>query len=414
MSDETAIAGDGRGLLVAAVIVSLVDGVGLGIVLPHVPFFVLELGGSPAIVAQLVAAFMLASFLAAPLIGYLSDRAGVRRALQVTFTGTLISYAGMMASTNLAMLFVFRAVGGAMSGREAILQALISAQTNQAQGTRQVGFVTAASLVGGALGPLVAAVVGLFLDDPRQEITACLAVGMAFTATAMWLTSRALPARPPGAFNSAPSLRVFTNFAAMRPLAYPILVRLGLNYGIGLALAVNAMFLHTRFGWRAENTAWLLACATLAGAIGRAALAQTAIHRLGVTTTLLITLALASAAFLGMSASHAAWAYAALFGFYLLVHNIALICNIMQTSRAATGPARGLGFGVVHAAGAVALALSASVNGVLFQAYGPAAPYLAAAAVAGVTFLICAGFAVRQSAGRRLAPEQDPVAPSQG
>ncbi|WP_421934808.1 MFS transporter [Phenylobacterium sp.] len=409
MSSVTASPPHPQNLLLAAVIVSLVDGVGLGIVLPHVPFFVLELGGSPAVVAQLVAVFMLSSFLAAPLIGHVSDRSGVRRALQLTFLGTLISYAGMMASTTLAMLFIFRAIGGAMSGREAILQALISAQSNQAQGVRHVGFVTAAALVGGAIGPLLAAIVGLFLDDPRQEITACLAVGMTLTTTAMWLTSRALPARPPGVAAAAPTLGMLANLEVVRALAYPILVRLGLNYGIGLALAVNAMFLHTRFGWRAENTAWLLAGTTLAGALGRAALAQSAIRRLGVTATLLIALGLASAAFLAMSLSQVAWAYAGFFGAYLLIHNIALICNIMQTSEAVSGANRGLGFGVVHAAGAVALAGSAIINGLLFQTVGPTAPYLAAAGVMGLTLILCAGFAFHRTLASSKTPQR-PVA----
>jgi predicted MFS family arabinose efflux permease len=401
---ERATSYDGR-LVYAAALVSLIDGVGLGIVLPHVPFYVLELGGAPALVAQLVAAYMLSSFLAAPAIGHLSDRLGVRGTLQVTLAGSLLSYLGMMFSANLFMLFAFRALGGAMSGREAILQALITAGGDQTKGAKHVGFVTAAALLGAAAGPLIAAIVGFYLDNPSLEIKVCLGIGLALTAAALAMASKILPDRPPnGALTPPPALGALTNLAMVRSLIGPIVARVGMNYGIGLALAVNAMFLYTQYEWRAENTAWLLGVTTLVGALGRAALAQPAIRRFGVGTTLFWMLAAASAGFLAMGFSHTALIYAFLFGGYLLAHNIALICNIMQTSAAASGPARGLAFGIVHSAGALALAFSASVNGVIFAVWGPRAPYLAAALALGLTALLLAAMSLRSQHRPQSAP----------
>lgn len=391
--------GSRLGLTEITALIMLVDGIGLSIVLPYIPFYVLQLGGDAQLVALLFAVFTLAGFFAAPVIGQLSDQHGVRRILCLSLLGTIVSYLGMIVSGNLLMLFVFRALGGAMTGRDAVLQALISAEGSQAARARRVGFATSAGLVGAAAGPTIAALIGLVIHNQPVEIMATLTVGLTLSAGALAVSALSLPRRPTGV--SVPvvgRLKILGDLDALREQAIPILTRVGLNYGIGLAFAINTMFLFSRFGWRASSTAWLIGITALLGAAGRGLVAQPAIRMFGTKGALLGAIAVGAAAFVGMALSATALIYAVLFALYIMVHNVALVCNLLQISDRAPPARRGLAFGVVQSAGGLTLAVSASLSGYLFVAANPRAPYFAAAVV---LLLTLAAMAVAFGAARR-------------
>jgi DHA1 family tetracycline resistance protein-like MFS transporter len=371
-------------------LVMLIDGIGLSIILPHIPFYVLELGGNAQFVAELFAFYTIASFFGAPIIGRLSDQFGVKRVLCLSLLGTMLSYVGMMFSNSLLLLLVFRAVGGATAGRDAVLQALISAEGDEATRAKRVGFATSAGLVGAASGPLIAAVVGLAIRNPPVEIEVALGVGLALVVGAFIVSGLALPNTPPGLVVSrGPGrLKAIGDLTNLKEQAIPICTRVGLNYGIGLAFAINTMFLFHEFGWRAANTAWLIGLTALFGAAGRGVIAQPMIRALGVNRTLLMVLAVGVATFIGMALSPSALIYAVFFVLYVLAHNVGLVCNVLQISERAAPTRRGLAFGVVESSGALALAFSATANGMLFASLGPRAPYLSAALALLITLTV--------------------------
>src|ERR1700730_6087821 len=65
-----------------------VDMIGAMIVLPLLPFYVLEMGAKPSIVGPLVSAFFIAQIVFSPVWGRLSDRYGRR---PMILTGLLLS-----------------------------------------------------------------------------------------------------------------------------------------------------------------------------------------------------------------------------------------------------------------------------------------------------------------------------------
>lgn len=389
-------------LVQVVALVMLIDGVGLSIILPHIPFYVLELGGNAQLVAELFACFTIASFFGAPIVGRLSDQFGVKRILCFSLLGTIASFLGMMVSSSLLMLFAFRALGGATAGRDAVLQALISAEGNEATRAKRIGFATSAGLVGAASGPLIAAVVGLAIRNPPVEIVMALGVGVALATGALVVSAFALPDSPPGlvAPRGPGRLQVLTDLANLREQAIPIITRVGLNYGIGLAFAINTMFLFHEFGWRAANTAWLIGLTALFGAAGRGVIAQPMIRVFGVNQALLIALGAGMMAFVGMAASPSALVYAVFFVLYVLAHNVGVVCNVLHISERAAPTRRGLAFGVVESSGGLALAFSATANGYLFAVLGPRAPYVSAALALLVTLtVLAAAFASTRRAG---------------
>src|SRR5687768_6169209 len=93
-----------RVLLVA----QLVDAIGMGLLLPVLPFLAQQLGASPVEVTQIVALFALTSALFAPLAGRLSDRVGRRTVVVGSCALMCVSYAGLLWAPSLAAVFAFR------------------------------------------------------------------------------------------------------------------------------------------------------------------------------------------------------------------------------------------------------------------------------------------------------------------
>jgi MFS family permease len=85
-------AGGGFRRLSVLIAVNFVDMVGFMIVLPLLPFYALELDGSPEIVGLLIASFSIAQLVAAPFWGRLSDRYGRRPALLIGLTASALAY----------------------------------------------------------------------------------------------------------------------------------------------------------------------------------------------------------------------------------------------------------------------------------------------------------------------------------
>src|SRR3546814_9445669 len=89
-----------------------------------------------------------ATFLASPLLGNLSDRFGRRRVLLLALAGLATDYALLVVVDTLPWLFVARALSGLFGGSYAAAQAAIADVTRPQERARNFGFVGAAFGVG--------------------------------------------------------------------------------------------------------------------------------------------------------------------------------------------------------------------------------------------------------------------------
>ncbi len=87
-----------------------IDLVGLGIVLPLLPFCGEKFGASPSQIAFLFAIYSLMQFIFTPLWGSLSDRFGRRPLLLLNIAGSGISYLWFGFSNSFGMLLAARAL----------------------------------------------------------------------------------------------------------------------------------------------------------------------------------------------------------------------------------------------------------------------------------------------------------------
>ena len=62
----------------ALIFIVFIDLLGFGLIIPLLPFYAEHFGASPAVVTLLMASYSLMQFIAAPILGSLSDRHGRR------------------------------------------------------------------------------------------------------------------------------------------------------------------------------------------------------------------------------------------------------------------------------------------------------------------------------------------------
>src|SRR5882724_10205648 len=145
---------------------AFVDMVGLLMIIPLLPFYVKELGGSGidivglhfgigSITGFIIGSFTVAQLVSAPMWGRFSDRAGRRPALLIALGAAGIAYLIFGFAHSLLVLFLSRLVQGAGGGTVGVIQAYVADSTDPKDRARALGWLSATTNLGVALGPVL-------------------------------------------------------------------------------------------------------------------------------------------------------------------------------------------------------------------------------------------------------------------
>jgi MFS family permease len=160
------------GKLAILMVTAFVDMVGLFLILPLLPFYATRLagegllatalrsvglGGTGFVVAVLVSSFAVAQLLSAPLWGRISDRYGRRPALLIGLAAAAIAYVVFAFADSLDLLFLSRIVQGAGGGTVGVIQAYVADATEPRNRAKSLGWLSAATNAGVAIGPAIGA-----------------------------------------------------------------------------------------------------------------------------------------------------------------------------------------------------------------------------------------------------------------
>ncbi len=365
----------------AAIAIVLLDGIGFGVVSPLLPFIVLNFGGTPTLVTQLVGLYALAGFAGSILSGDLCDRFGRVNLVRGTLAGSVVAYLGMAFATSLLGLFFFRGLAGLMTGRDSVVRTMATDGLPPEQHVQKIGTLAAINTIGSAVGPGLASIIGVITQQGADyyRMVFFVATGCTiFTAVLVFLAWRtADPPRRSAAQVKTQSKRL----VALAPLWGALTVSFAGSYSLATVLTITAIFGHQAFGWGAVETGWALV--GISGSItwGRLVAVPWCAKHWGLKRTLVTSLLLGVPALLAASYSFNSVSFAvgvALIGFTatgttVLAHGV--------VSRHAPPTHRGLLMGVAHALWAAALFLGAMINGPLLEFVARGAPYQLAAIV---------------------------------
>jgi len=381
---------DGR--LVVLMITAFVDMAGLLMVLPLLPFYASDLGANGLAVTLLVTAFSVAQLVSAPLWGRFSDRYGRRPALMVGLLASAVAYVVFAYADTLWLLFLSRIVQGAGGGTVSVIQAYVADATRPENRAKSLGWLSAATNLGVAIGPVLGSFTGTFgRPAPGLVAAALCVVNVGFAAR--YLTeshdaaSRATGARPRRSMDAV--LRVLSH--AGEPASRLIWIY---SIAIGAFYATNAilaLFLERRFAVTTQTIGYFFTYIGVLSVVTRAFLLGRMVDRFGearlsrIGTVLLATGLVA----LPFTTSYVTLALAV--ALLPLGTAFTFPCVTAMLSRVIPQHERGLYMGVQQTFGGITRSVLPAVMGLAWDHLHFGAPFWIGGAMVAATLLLGTG-----------------------
>lgn len=156
-----------------------IDGMGVTILIPILPFYAIAFGAGPATIGLLLTSYALAQIVFGPVLGRLSDRVGRKPVLLVAQIGTLASLLLLGFANTLPLIFLSRVLDGVTGANLSTVQSAVSDVTGPKTRAAGLGLVGAATGLGFIAGPLLSGL-ALALAGSDYRAPAFLAAGFSF------------------------------------------------------------------------------------------------------------------------------------------------------------------------------------------------------------------------------------------
>ncbi|MBT7987539.1 MAG: MFS transporter [Euryarchaeota archaeon] len=142
-------------------LVTMIDMIGFGIVIPFLTYLVEDLAAAEGItevglwVGLLMTSYSAAQFLFSPFWGSVSDRIGRRPVLMIGLIGNTVFFAMFGLANTLMIALAARFLAGVFNGNLAVARAYIGDVSSPAQMTTRMGIIGAAFGLGFTIGPFI-------------------------------------------------------------------------------------------------------------------------------------------------------------------------------------------------------------------------------------------------------------------
>jgi multidrug resistance protein len=417
------------GKLTVLMVTAFIDMAGTLMIVPIMPFRAKEFGASGMMVGILVASFSVAQLLSAPLWGRFSDRYGRRPALVVGMMASAIAYLVFAYADSLWLLFLSRIVQGSGGGTVSVIQAYVADAVPPERRARALGWLSAATNAGVALGPVIGSSMNSFgFHAPGLFAAGLCIVNSAFALKFLAESRDMVEARSsvhvPGRSRAAIGRVVTHSTEVASRLIWIYAIGIGAFQGVN---AILALFLAARFAVTSDTIGYFYTYIGCISVLTRALLLGPAVDRFGEARLSrigqsLLALGLGTIPFMHRMNDPAAFAAklggalpvsaVALLPFLPLAMAVALLplgtaftfpCVTALLSRVIPSNERGLYMGVQQTFGGVARVVFPILAGWAFDRF-PGLPFLTSAALVAGTILL--GFRME----RYLRPKAEATA----
>ncbi len=138
-----------------------IDIIGIGVIIPTLPFYVQSFGVSDAVVTILFTVYALLSFISAPFLGALSDKYGRRPVLILSIASSAIGWLVFAGAKSIFALFLGRIIDGLAAGNISSAQsALADIATDEKERATNMGYIGAMFGIGLIIGPVLGGFIG--------------------------------------------------------------------------------------------------------------------------------------------------------------------------------------------------------------------------------------------------------------
>jgi multidrug resistance protein len=361
-------------------VTAFVDMVGLTMIVPLLPFYATEFGGSAAVVGVLVSAFSVAQLACAPLWGRFSDRYGRRPAILAGLAITAVAYVIFAFAGSVLALLLSRIVQGTGGGTIGVVQAYVADASAPEERTKSLGWLSAVTSFGAVVGPAFGSVMvtlgGRRAPGLGAAVLALLVAGFAWRYLR---ESRELRAAS-GAFRTTPGRSgqsavayVLARWHEPAPrLIWIYAIAIGAFYG---TIQTVPLLLEQRFGITERNIGYFVMYLGGMGVIVRALVLGRVVDRLGEARLSRLGIVLLSAGLAATGLAHGGILLGV--GFTLMPLGTAFLfpCITGLLSRVVSSGERGLYMGVQHTFGGVSRVAFPIAAGVMMDRLGVGVPF---------------------------------------
>ena len=151
----------GKGTLVVLFLVTMIDMIGFGIIIPFLTYLVQDLAAEEGVVriglwvGLLMTGYSFGQFLFSPIWGSLSDRIGRRPVLMIGLVGNTVFFTAFGLSSTLLFALAMRFLSGVFNGNIAVARAYIGDVSTPKQLATRMGLIGAAFGLGFTIGPFL-------------------------------------------------------------------------------------------------------------------------------------------------------------------------------------------------------------------------------------------------------------------
>jgi MFS family permease len=396
------------GKLFVLIITNFVDMVGVLMIIPLMPFYAREMGGGALVVVILMGAFTAAQLLSAPFWGRFSDRYGRRPALLVGLTASCIAYVVFAFAGSIWLLLLSRIVQGAGGGTVGVIQAYVADSVEPESRAKALGWLSAATNVGVAIGPAIGGMALRFGRSGPGLAAASLCLVNIFFAWKFLRESRDMTeahvAKP--RTSRAVISYVITHPGEPAPrLIWIYAIAMGAFSGL---MGILALFLADRFGVSKSNIWIFYTYVGVISVVTRAGILGKMVDRYGEAQLSRVGLALLATGLATLPLAR---------GYGMLAVAVALIplgtaftfpCVTSMLSRVISSRERGLYMGVQQTFGGLSRVIIPLWAGFSYDHFGKTVPLFTSAALVLGTIIL--GFGIDD--GRKAAASaQSAVSP---
>jgi DHA1 family tetracycline resistance protein-like MFS transporter len=264
---------------------SLLDVIGIGLIIPVLPLLVGEFTGGREPQAYwygvLVVTFGLAQFLCAPLLGAISDRFGRRPVLLLGIAGLGVTFLVTGLTRSLWVLVGVRLLGGGLSANLAVAQAYVADITPPEKRTPALGKLGAMFGLGFVLGPMLGGLLGNI--DLRLPLFAAAGMCALNWLYGLLVLPESLPRERrnpivPGRLNPFSSLAGLARLKGVGPLVFAIAAA---NLAQFILQATWVLYTGLRFQWGPRENGISLFVVGLVAVVVQGGLLRMLLKRVG-------------------------------------------------------------------------------------------------------------------------------------
>ena len=386
--------------LVVIFVTVFIDLLGFGIIIPLLPFYAESFGASAFTIGLLGTSFSLMQFLFSPIWGRWSDKIGRKPIILVGLMGSCLSYLALALAGSLPMVFLARVIGGIAGANIPTAQAYIADVTTPENRARGMGMVGAAFGLGFIFGPAIGGVLSRISPETPMWCASALCFANFIAAWFLLPESRSATA-------------VTKNLGRMEAFRHAmgkpaLLLVLSLYFIVTLAFsgfeATFAIFSEARFGFTTSTIGFLFAFIGVVLALVQGVFVGRAVKVIGERR--LIPLAILAIS-IGIGLMPWVWNVPTLLG-ALGVLAVGMGFNnpslSSMVSKLADADDQGGVLGLASSLSSLGRVVGPAWGGYLYDAYGMTMPYVSAAALMLVAFVVAIVGLRSSDAGPGRAP----------